>query len=73
MNSSTPRILQKTITEAVNNGTSHRSKGYVSERMNEKASWSLEDLEVIAPIVGCVDGFDLMLKAREWYASKENV
>ena len=67
MESMTPKVLQKDIYEAIKTKTSHKSKGYTSERMTGKYAWSIPELDVIAPLLGCRDSFDIMNKAREWH------
>lgn len=39
-----------------------RSQSYVSVRWNGRESWSLDELDVIAKLVGFEDGIDLMME-----------
>lgn len=56
-------VLQKDLITVIEAATGHGSKGYVSERVNGHFAWSISELDIIAPLIGCTDSFDLMRKA----------
>lgn len=43
-----------------------RSQGYVSERLSGKRSWSLNELDKIAPLVGQRDAISIVINASSY-------
>lgn len=53
-------ISQKDIAFAIR----RKSQSYVSDRLNDKASWSITELDTIAPLLGYPDSLSLIASAR---------
>lgn len=53
-------ISQKDIAKAI----CRKAQSYVSDRLNDKASWSIAELDTIAPLLGYPDSLSLIASAR---------
>ena len=54
-------MKQKHITQMeIRNKIGRKAQSYVSNRLNGKYSWSINDLEIIAPMLGLPDALSLI-------------
>lgn len=57
-------MKQKHITQAdISNRIGRNAQSYVSNRLNGKYSWSINDLDTIAPMLGLPDALSLISTA----------
>lgn len=62
-------VTQEDVRAILAANTTHDSKGYVQGRVSGKYSWSITELELIAPLIKCEDAFDVAYKAKKWKMS----
>lgn len=57
-------MKQKHVTQAdISNRIGRNAQSYVSNRLNGKYSWSIKDLDTIAPMLGLPDALSLISTA----------